>query len=95
MNGEMSFVDREICRRKRSGRKIDHQLCAGGGSMSSHLDQSCLGALPVGSASCCCEPMEGEGTENRRGHAIPARSKRFETGEEEEGERGVSHKTAT
>lgn len=28
--------------------------------MSSHLDQSCLAALPVGSASCCCERMEGE-----------------------------------
>lgn len=63
--------------------------------MSSHLYQSCLAALPVGSASCCCERMEGEGTENRRGHELLAKSKWFETEEEEEGEQGGSHETAT
>lgn len=52
--------------------------------MSSHLDQSCLAARAVGSACCRCERMEGGGTENRRGHAKPARSKWFETEKEEE-----------
>lgn len=39
--------------------------------------------------------MEGEGTENSRGHAILARSKWLETEEEEKGEQGGSHETAT
>lgn len=69
-------------KKKRSGRNIECQLCARGRGMSSHLYQSCLAALAVGSASCRCERMEGGGKENRRGHAIPARSKWFETGEE-------------
>lgn len=54
-----------------------------------------LAALPVGSVSRHCDRREEGATENRRGHAIPSRSKWFETEEEVEGKRGVFHKTAT